>query len=226
MDGVQRQRKTKTIIRRTMEDRKAAGFTIIDPRIITDTSLSKTARILYAYALTKPDNWIFNATNISEELLGKEDRKAIRNALDELRERKLAIGHFSRPPVIFLEKPYSEMNREEREQVDSLLLETHPEYKEHKDSHRQSAGDQRGAAFPNRPKVDPGNRPGAAFLPGRLHGNPRRRGTDTGEPSPRFLPGRDQRGEPTPARRFVPLADDQRGAIPPAGNRISAPGIP
>lgn len=110
-----------TVIRRTNEDRKRLGYTTINPRIITDTSLSKNARLLYVYALTKPNDWKFNATYTARELLGKEDRKAISKALEELRNKGLAIGRFSYKTVIFLEKPYREMTETERKTVDDIV---------------------------------------------------------------------------------------------------------
>lgn len=92
-----------TVIRKAPEDRKNGGYAMINTNILTDPNLSKNAKLLHCYAMSRPNNWRFVASNIARDLFNSEDREAVRDALNELVCSGYAVGSFKEGNVMFFE---------------------------------------------------------------------------------------------------------------------------
>ena len=87
-------------------------YTIVSNGLLSDPELSLKAKGLYAYLLSKPDEWIFHLSVMKKEL--KESRDSIYSALRELIERnylkryQINNGSFGGTIYEFVENPCTE----------------------------------------------------------------------------------------------------------------------
>ena len=70
-----------------LRKQKVREYTIVDNKIINDSSLSSRAKFMYVYMLSKPDDWKFNYKSFLKEL--KEGKEYIQGMIKELKEAKL-----------------------------------------------------------------------------------------------------------------------------------------
>ena len=82
-----------------LRKQKVREYTVVDNRIINDSSLSSRAKFMYVYMLSKPDDWKFNYKSFLKEL--KEGKEYIQGMIKELKEAKL----------LTLEQKYDENGR-------------------------------------------------------------------------------------------------------------------
>lgn len=63
------------------------GFTMVANKLLCATNLSLKGKALYAYLISKPNQWNFSTRRICNEM--KEGRDAINNVMNELEQLKL-----------------------------------------------------------------------------------------------------------------------------------------
>ena len=66
---------------------KRNGFTMVANKLLCATNLSLKGKALYAYLISKPNQWSFCIRRISDEM--KEGKDAINNIMNELEQIKL-----------------------------------------------------------------------------------------------------------------------------------------
>ena len=112
--------KNISIYRKTASERKEGGFTMVPNSFIDDNMLTTGAFKLMVYALSKPNDWQFFATNTARECFGTSNRTRLNKELRILVSRGWALGSFQ-DGVIFLEKNYCEMDEEEQTYLEAVI---------------------------------------------------------------------------------------------------------
>lgn len=69
--------------------KQRVNFTQISNDLLNDSSISLTAKGIYSFMFSKPDNWNFTIKSMSKQL--KEGQRAIGNALKELKDNGWVI---------------------------------------------------------------------------------------------------------------------------------------